>query len=386
MLQEILGKMASNQVLSLYEPEIQDNTNFEALILQLQDEYIRLRKKVQGQPIPFSERIKILNSLGRNIMISRSETFDFNQLSWAALNLGELYLLFKDKCIFEIYLNQTNSQIIVHHKTKGRLITNILFTQELWQSILIQSELNSNQIISRLNPSLKTGLITPLGNLRITIQIPPLSANPTAVIRRLPSKPITPEDLVLQNQITKGRLSFLIEALNHRKNIIIAGEPGSGKTTLANALLLKSSTFWRLIVLEDASEIILSNQQFPLMVKYSIPSIGKTSVIKREHEISKLLHRSPDYVFLGEIQDKIDTKTMFEAFSAGIKGIATTHSYSLNGLLLRWTRNYDIPIDMASSVDIIVITNKRWVEDRVQLNVESVLTNTPEGYKEIESI
>lgn len=370
--------------MDLYDSEFPKPPNFESLVLQIQNDYLELRKKVQGPPIPFSGRIKILDALARNILISESNPLDYNLLSWAALNLLELYLLFKDKYILEIFLNEINSPLIVHHKQRGRLITNLLFSQEFWQSLRIQSELNSNQIISRLNPSLKTGLITPFGNLRITIQIPPLSVSPTAVIRRLPSRPISGENLVEQQQISKRKLKFLINALNNQKNIIIAGEPGSGKTTLANALLLKSNKYWRLIILEDASEVILDKDQFPLMVKYSIPSIGKVSVVNRENEISKLLHRSPDYVFLGEIQDKIDTKTMFEAFTAGIKGIATTHSYSLDGLLMRWVKNYEIPVDMISSIDVIVITKKRWDSGKIILEVDSVLINSKKGFKELE--
>ena len=87
--------------------------------------------------------------------------------------------------------------------------------------------------------------------------------------------------------------------------------------------------------------------------------------------------------FLGEIQDKIDTKTMFEAFTAGIKGIATTHSYSLDGLLMRWTKNYEIPVDMISSIDVIVITKKRWDSGKITLEVDSVLINSKKGFKEI---
>lgn len=377
-------ELISSEHMSLYDTEFPKPPNFEALVLQVQNDYLELRKKVQGPPISFSGRINILDALARNILISESNTLDYNLLSWAALNLIELYLLFKDKYILEIFLNEINSQVIVHHKLRGRLKTNLLFSQEFWQSLRIQSELNSNQIISRLNPSLKTGLITPFGNLRITIQIPPLSVTPTAVIRRLPSKPISAQNLVNQKQISKSKLKFLVNALNNQKNIIIAGEPGSGKTTLANALLLKSNNNWRLIILEDASEVILDKDLFPLMVKYSIPSIGKVSVVNRENEISKLLHRSPDYVFLGEIQDKIDTKTMFEAFTAGIKGIATTHSYSLDGLLMRWTENYEIPVDMISSIDVIVITKKRWDLGKIILEVDSVLINSKQGFKEIE--
>jgi type IV secretory pathway ATPase VirB11/archaellum biosynthesis ATPase len=369
--------------LPIYKVNSHKEVNFESLLLQLQHAYIQLKKNTHAQLSSFISRLQTLEGLSMNLFGDHKADYDYRFLSWASLNLAEIYILFKDNLIFEIYLNELNTPIIINHRIKGILSTDLAFTEDLWGSIKIQSELNSNQILSRLNPSLKTGLITTIGNLRVTIQIPPLSLTPNVVIRRLPKNPITSNELITEGQVKMEHIRFLKEAIMLRKNIIIAGEPSSGKTTLANALLLETPKFWRLIILEDASEVILPKILFPMTVKYSIPSIGKISTINRKSEISKLLHRSPDYVFLGEIQDYSDTHTMFEAFAAGIKGIATTHSYNFDGLYSRWVDNYDIKNDMLESIDVIVITKKEWIQSKLLYKIESVMSKSENGFRRI---
>ncbi len=354
---------------------------FDTRILQIQNDYLELRKNMEAPLSSFLDRLITLEGLSLNSLLNDKLHDDPQLYSWGALNLLEIYLIFENPSIIEIYCNTLNSPIIVNHIKQGKMITNLLFSNDLWESIKIQSELNSNEILSRTNPTLKTGLITPIGNLRVSIQIPPLSNSPTLVIRRLPKTPIDYNKLIEENQVSRKIMNFLIKAILSRKNIIISGEPSSGKTTLANALLLEIPPFWRLIVLEDASEVILPIDLLPLVVKFSIPSIGRNSIVKRESEISKLLHRSPDYVFLGEIQNASDTFTMFEAFSAGIKGIGTTHSYDFEGLMMRWHNNYQIPNNMINSIDIIVITKKIHKQNEVIFGIDEIFVKGGNGFK-----
>ncbi|OLS28012.1 MAG: Type IV secretion system protein PtlH [Candidatus Heimdallarchaeota archaeon LC_2] len=356
---------------------------FETHVLQIQNEYLKLRANMKAPLSSIFDRLITLEGLSLNLLLNNKLGHNPKLYSWGAINLLEIYLLFQQPSIIEIYCNNLNSQIIVNHKNQGKMVTNLLFSNDLWESIKIQSELNSNQILSRTNPTLKTGLITPIGNLRVSIQIPPLSNSPTLVIRRLPKTPINHKKLVEENQVSNKIMKYLIEAILSRRNIIISGEPSSGKTTLANALLLQIPPFWRLIVLEDASEVILPIDLLPLVVKFSIPSIGRNSIIKRETEISKLLHRSPDYVFLGEIQNKSDTLTMFEAFSAGIAGIGTTHSSNFDGLMMRWHKNYQIPESLINNIDIIVITKKILKYNELIFGIDSVHVNGEEGFREL---
>lgn len=306
------------------------------------------------------------------------KTFDIaNMYSWSALNLFEIFLLLNNKNIQEIFCYKINNPIIITHSKLGRLKTNIKFTQQLGEAIRILSELNANKILTTTNTSIKTGFLTNIGNLRISIQIPPLTYDTMEIIiRRLPENPYTLQKLIADNQITMKQASFLLNCIKLRKNIVIGGEPGSGKTTLANALLLNCNKTWRIIILEDANELNFPNDNFPNIIRYHIPSIGEKGYKqKRIDEITKILFRSPDYIFFGEIQNKEDSNAVFEGLSAGIRGISTIHTKNFDSLMSRWKDNHSLTLDQINAIDVIVTTKRRFDGIHFKIQIDQVYEN-----------
>ena len=83
----------------------------------------------------------------------------------------------------------------------------------------------------------------------------------------------------------------------------LLGPNGSGKTTLANALNSLAPKHWRKIFLEDSIESLPDVPEGYHQVRLQVPPFGGgNSTLSKSQEIIKLLHRSPDYLFLGEIQ------------------------------------------------------------------------------------
>src|SRR5687768_968741 len=77
----------------------------------------------------------------------------------------------------------------------------------------------------------------PLDGSRFTAVIPPVVAAPTFAIRRRASRIMTLADYVQAGSLSSSRAALLSRAIAARHNIVIAGGTGSGKTTLANALI-----------------------------------------------------------------------------------------------------------------------------------------------------
>lgn len=363
---------------------ISNPNNFEQNLLSTKKLYLDSRKQIGDQTIQFREKILRLASFALTVDLS-ADSILAQYYAWTILNLQQVFLLFSNNKVREVFGNKLGSPLVVTHEDYFHCPTNLVFTQQLWFALKLQSEINSNTILSSINPTLKTGMKTELGNLRITLQQTPLTTDsPSFLIRRLPNSPISLDQLIAQDQISSVYAELLIASLYERKNIIIAGEPGSGKTTLANALLLESDPLWRTIIIEDASEIILPKQKFPFLQHYTVPSLDHSSAkLIREVEITKLLHRSPDYVFLGEIQTKLDTKSIFEAFSAGIRGMATTHARNFSSLLKRWTESHAVNRELIDCIDIIVITSREFSKDAVHMRVSDVFINKGDQFERI---
>ena len=113
---------------------------------------------------------------------------------------------------------------------------------------------------------------------------------------------------------------------------------------------------WRQIAIEDALEGIPSRKLGKHNVTFKVDPFDslENGSHTKSNEMIRLLHRSPDWVFLGELQTAEHSAAMFHAVSAGIKGIQTCHSASNDELLLRWLIHHKIPEVCFQSLGLLI--------------------------------
>ncbi|OCP21396.1 MULTISPECIES: P-type DNA transfer ATPase VirB11 [unclassified Ensifer] len=95
--------------------------------------------------------------------------------------------------------------------------------------------------------------------------------------------------------------AFLKQSVLARKNIIISGATGSGKTTLSKALIQHIPTFERIITIEDTAELVIP-QPNHVRLYYSKGEQGLAKIGPKELLESSLRMR-PDRVLLQELRD-----------------------------------------------------------------------------------
>ncbi|TGQ03790.1 conjugal transfer protein TrbB, partial [Mesorhizobium sp. M4B.F.Ca.ET.215.01.1.1] len=98
----------------------------------------------------------------------------------------------------------------------------------------------------------------PIGGHRFEGLLPPVVSAPAFTIRRRASRLIPLDDYVTKRVMTEKQASVLRNAIASRLNIVISGGTGSGKTTLANAVIaeiVQHSPDDRVVILEDTTEI-----------------------------------------------------------------------------------------------------------------------------------
>ncbi|MCG3217615.1 MAG: type II/IV secretion system ATPase subunit [Candidatus Heimdallarchaeota archaeon] len=276
------------------------------------------------------------------------------------LGIDKLYPLFIDNHINEIYQDSFNFPIYIDHEVYGRCETSIILTSKDLECLITRLKIENNLLFDRNNPSLKTELISSRFRMRITIDQPPIAADGISFnIRKFRKMGFSLTELINNNTLTKEAAEFLIKIMNRRRNITIIGEPGSGKTTLANAIDLLTPDEWRKVTIEDAIETVNQLNLGKHQLRIKVPSLESSiNITSKTQEIIKLLHRTPEYVFLGEIQTPEHSKAMFEALGAGLKGIQTTHSDSLENIIKRWVFQHDIKMEQLNALDCVVIMRK----------------------------
>jgi Flp pilus assembly CpaF family ATPase len=274
-----------------------------------------------------------------------------------SLNLTKTMPLLLDDDVQEIYLDKPGNLYYLDHAKWGRCKTNLAPSYSELSHIITRLRLESRRPLDERMPSLKTELKTNLFHVRAAIDIPPLAyEGPHLNIRKLRMRTLTLPELITNRTISLSAAAFLILCLTLRTNMTICGEPSTGKTTLANAINLLSPPSWRRIAIEDALESVTVNEFGRHKVTFKVDpfdSLDKSRSTK-SNEIIRLLHRSPDWVFLGELQTAEHSSAMFHAISAGIRGIQTCHANSNSELLLRWRIHHNIPEVCFQSLGLLI--------------------------------
>ncbi|MEP3329823.1 P-type DNA transfer ATPase VirB11 [Sedimentitalea sp.] len=95
--------------------------------------------------------------------------------------------------------------------------------------------------------------------------------------------------------------AFLLSAVRYKKNILISGATGSGKTTFAKALIPSIPAHERILTIEDTLELILPQPNIVRLI-YSKGDQGQARVSARDL-LESALRMRPDRILLQELRD-----------------------------------------------------------------------------------
>ena len=96
---------------------------------------------------------------------------------------------------------------------------------------------------------------------RVNAIIPPLAIRgPSITIRKFAKERMTVEDLIRLNTLNKEMAEFLRQAVLNRRNVVISGGTGSGKTTTLNILSSYIPASERIVTIEDAAELTVATR------------------------------------------------------------------------------------------------------------------------------
>jgi pilus assembly protein CpaF len=171
---------------------------------------------------------------------------------------------------------------------------------------------------------------------RIAAVLPPCSIHGiTLTIRKFNTRSFTIDDLIRIGTITEPIAALLQTAIIERKNILISGGTGTGKTTLLNILADFIPEEDRLLVIEDTAEIHIRK---PNLVRFEarrqqgpkIPAVTIRDLLK-----ASLRHR-PERTILGEIRGE-EAFDLLQALNTGHSGsLSTIHANSAAQALSRF--------------------------------------------------
>jgi pilus assembly protein CpaF len=170
---------------------------------------------------------------------------------------------------------------------------------------------------------------------RVNAVVPPLAVDgPTITIRKFTKDAFTVQDLIEFGSLTPEVAEFLRISVHGKRNVLISGGTGSGKTTMLNVLTGFIPEEERIVTIEDAVELQL-NQEHVVRLESRPPNIeGKGEVTIRDL-VRNSLRMRPDRIIVGEVRSG-EALDMMQAMNTGHEGsLSTIHSNSPRDALSR---------------------------------------------------
>jgi pilus assembly protein CpaF len=235
----------------------------------------------------------------------------------------ELRALLLDPSISDLMINGTSGVYADRGGSIERIALTTPYSNERLQAAIERVARILGQDLTSQNPVLNTRL--PDGSRVAVVGAPSSISGPTFTVRKF-NRWFTSDELIQSGSLSESVRDTVVRFIGQRKNGLISGGTGSGKTTLMKALLDHIPLHERLIVIEQPAELKIAH---PNAVRWeaveAIP--GQVAVTASQLVAAALRHR-PDRIIMGEIRDECGYD-LLQAMNTGHGGtLSTIHAKS----------------------------------------------------------
>ncbi len=153
---------------------------------------------------------------------------------------------------------------------------------------------------------------------RLTAAVSPVAARGAClVLKKVAAQMPSLADLVTQNALSPGMADFLGTCVTARRNLLICGAAGSGKTTLVGALAAASPPGERVVSIEEVAELSIVRDEWIQLETRA--GTGRTSEIDLGHLFETALRLQPDRLVVGEVRGR-EALPLVQALCASVDG------------------------------------------------------------------
>ena len=289
-----------------------------------------------------------------------------------ALGLGPLEALLRDDAVSEVMVNGAGSVFV---ERAGRIErVEVSFVDDAHVMHV------ADRILSRVGRRVDEA--SPMADARlddgsrVNVVIPPLAIDgPVITIRRFAGPALTLARLREIGSLNDEVLAVLRQSIAARKNILVTGGTGSGKTTTLAALAALLPPTERIVTIEDAAELRLDHPHVVRLESRPASLEGRGAITIRAL-VRNALRMRPDRIIVGEVRGG-EALDMLQALGTGHDGsLSTLHASSAIDALRRLTT-----LALMGDIDLPY----RAIEDQVASAIDLIVhqTRSPDGSRRI---
>jgi pilus assembly protein CpaF len=200
--------------------------------------------------------------------------------------------------------------------------------------------------------------------VRLHVLIPPLADHPVVTLRRVPALVPDWDALIGGGSVSASVVEVLREAVAARRNVVVCGRAGAGKTTMLSRLLADVGDE-RVIVIEDAPELRPPIGHV-VCLRTRPPSAEGVGAVSVAQLVRNALRMRPDRLVVGEVRGD-EVADLLQAMNTGHDGSMTTvHANGADEALVRlegMALLAGVPLaaaraQLAAAVDLVVVLER----------------------------
>ena len=279
------------------------------------------------------------------------------------LSYGIITEILCDNHVEDIVINNLKP-IYIHHSQQGFIPTDKHFSNQneinlfIKKLIVFTGKLESGRIMNLELPNLEG---------RVNIVHSPFG--PQITITKAKVTPLSIIDMIRSGSMTHevaAQLWMYIEGMSIRPaNMIIAGGPGVGKTTLLNALFSFIPESDRMVVIEDTLEL-------NTFLEDSCSRLESDNEVSLADLVKNSLRMRPERIIIGEVRG-IEARDMITACNVGKYCIGTIHALTSREAIIRLQNEpMNIPEMLVNLIDVFIVLKRYHVKDKILRVVDEV--------------
>ncbi len=274
----------------------------------------------------------------------------------AFLSYGVIEHLLNDLNVEDVMINSLKA-IYIHHAEKGLIPTGKKFETSKELNLFIKKLiLFSGRKLNKKIMNLE------LPNLEGRVNIALSSFGPHVTITRAKLTPLSILDLIRRGSLTHdvaAQLWLYVEGLSVKPaNMIIAGGPGVGKTTLLNTLFSFVPENERMVIIEDTLEL-------NSFLEESCARLESDEELSLADLVKNSLRMRPERIIIGEVRGE-EARDMMTAVNVGKYCIGTIHALTAREAIIRLQNEpMNIPEILVNLIDVFVVLRRFHVGNRV---------------------
>jgi pilus assembly protein CpaF len=293
-----------------------------------------------------------------------------------ALALGPLEDLLADDQVDEILIDRRD-RVVVGKAGVLRGSGKAFSSDDVFEKVVRRLVAEAGTTIDEARPVVDLRM---RDGTRLTAAVAPVAARGACLVLKKTASPMPQlADLVTQSALSSAMADFLGTCVTARRNILVCGATGSGKTTLAGALAAAAPLGERVVSIEEVAELSIKRDEWIQLETHA--GTGRNQAIDLGQLFEAALRLLPDRLIVGEVRGN-EALPLVQALCASIDGAVVAMTGEGAGaalgrlaMLARLTAPGDGAVrELVTQAFEIVVHVTRWSDGTIRvLSIEEVV-------------